>query len=78
MATVVGIAGRHALRIEASHRNQPNKNKLVLYKPITFMHKTLRTIVVLNTYVVGMGVKMKNSDKYLHFKTHLIINEKAS
>ena len=34
MAAIVGIASRRGLRIEAHHRNQPNKSKLVLYKPL--------------------------------------------
>ena len=32
MATVVGIVSKRGLTIEACHRNQPNKNKLALYK----------------------------------------------
>ena len=32
MAAVIGIDSRHGLIIEAHHRNQPYKTKLVLYK----------------------------------------------
>ena len=32
MAAVVAIGDERDLRIEASHRNQPNKSKLSLYK----------------------------------------------
>ena len=34
MAAIVGIVSRCGLRIEARRRNQPNKSKLVLYKPL--------------------------------------------
>ena len=34
MAAIVGIVGRHGLIIEAHHRNQPNKSKTALYKPL--------------------------------------------
>ena len=36
MAAIVGIdiPGRFGLRIEVCHRNQPNKSKLSLYKPL--------------------------------------------
>ena len=34
MAVVVGIISSHDLRIEALHRSQPNKSKLVLYYPL--------------------------------------------
>ena len=34
MAAVVGIISRHGLTIETCCKNQPNKNKLVLYKPL--------------------------------------------
>ena len=34
MTTVVSIVSRHGLRIEAHHRNQHNKTKLALYKPL--------------------------------------------
>ena len=34
MAAVVGIISGRGLRIEAHHRNQPNKSKLVLFNPL--------------------------------------------
>ena len=34
IAAIVGIVSRGSLRIEARRRNQPNKNKLALYKPL--------------------------------------------
>ena len=34
MAAVVGIVSRRGLTIEACHKNQPNKSKLALYKPL--------------------------------------------
>ena len=34
MAAIVGIVSRRGLRIEACHRNQPNKSKIALYKPL--------------------------------------------
>ena len=34
MAAIVGIISRHGLTIKAHHRNQPNKSKLALYKPL--------------------------------------------
>ena len=34
MATLVSTISRHSLTIEMHNRNQPNKSKLVLYKPL--------------------------------------------
>ena len=34
IATTVSIISRHGLIIDVRHRNQPNKSKLVLYKPL--------------------------------------------
>ena len=34
MAAVSQFVSRHGLKIEACHRNQPNKSKLVLLKPL--------------------------------------------
>ena len=36
VATVAGIVSKHGLTIEAHCRNQLNKTKLVLYKPIIY------------------------------------------
>ena len=42
MAAIVGIVSRHGLRIEACHRNQPNKSKLVLYKSLLCLYSHLK------------------------------------
>ena len=34
MAAIVSIISRRGLTIKVHHRNQPNKSKLVLYKPL--------------------------------------------
>ena len=34
MADVVITVSRYGLRIEACHKNQPNKSKLALYNPL--------------------------------------------
>ena len=34
MVAIVGIVSRCGLRIEARRKNQPNKSKLALYKPL--------------------------------------------
>ena len=34
MAAIVSIVSRRGLSIDAHHRHQPNKSKLVLYKPL--------------------------------------------
>ena len=36
MAAIVGIVSMRGLRIEACHRNQPNKSKPALYKPALY------------------------------------------
>ena len=33
---IVGIVGRHGLRIETHHRSQPNKSNVVLYNPLLY------------------------------------------
>ena len=42
MAAIVGIVSRRGLRIEARHRNQPNKSKLALYKPLLRLYSHLK------------------------------------
>ena len=37
MAAVVGIASMHGLKIDGHRRNQPNKSKLALYKPLLLL-----------------------------------------
>ena len=41
MAAIVSIISRRGLTIEARHRNQPNKSKLSLYKPLLCLYKPL-------------------------------------
>ena len=41
MAAIVGIISRHGLTIEPSHRSQPNKSKLALYKPWIWLKEEL-------------------------------------
>ena len=48
MAAVIGIASRRGLRIEAHHRNQPNKSKLVLYKVLLRLCSHLKQPYVSN------------------------------
>ena len=38
MAALVGIVSRRGLRIEVRRRNQPNKSKLALYKPLLYLY----------------------------------------
>ena len=48
MAAIVGIISRHGLRIEASHRNQANKSKLALYKPLLCLYSRLKQLYISN------------------------------
>ena len=48
MAAIVGIVSRRGLRIEARHKNQPNKSKLVLYKPLLRLYSHLKQPYVSN------------------------------
>ena len=41
MAAIVCIVNRHGLTIEACHRNQPNKSKLALHKPLLHFNSQL-------------------------------------
>ena len=36
MVAVVSIVNRCGLSVDVHHRNQPNKNKLLLYKPLIY------------------------------------------
>ena len=47
MAAIVGITSRRGLRIE-THRNQPNKSKLALYKPLLHFYSYLKQPYVSN------------------------------
>ena len=61
MAAIVNIDSRHGLRIEAHHRNQPNKSKLALYKPLLHFYSHLKQLYISNktehfSYKSGCGV----------------------
>ena len=61
MAAVVGIISRRGLKIEVHHRNQPNKSKLVLYKPLLHFYSHLKQLYMSNktecfSYKGGYGV----------------------
>ena len=62
MAAIVGIISRCGLRIEACHRNQPNKSKLALYKPLLCLYSHLKQPPIGNktkcfSYKGGCGVR---------------------
>ena len=61
MAAIVGIVSRRGLRIGALHRNQANKSKLVLYKPLLHLHSHLKQQYISNrtkcfSYKGGRGM----------------------
>ena len=61
MAAIVGIVMRRGLRIEARHRNQTNKSKLALYKPLLRLYSHLKQPPISNKtkhfgYKGGCGV----------------------
>ena len=61
MAAIVGIVTRRGLRIEARHRNQTNKSKLALYKPLLRLYSHLKQPPISNKtkyfgYKGGCGV----------------------
>ena len=61
MAAIVGIVSRRGLSIEAYRRNQPNKSKLVLYKPLLRSYSHLKQPYISNkmkrfSYKGGCGV----------------------
>ena len=62
MAAIVGVVSRRGLRIEARRRNQPNKNKLALYKPLLCLYSHLKQPYISNktkhfSYKGGCGVR---------------------
>ena len=62
MAAIVSIVSRRGLRIEARHRNQPNKSKLSLYKPLLCLYSHLKQPYISNktkhfSYKGGCGVR---------------------
>ena len=67
MAAIVGIISRRGLRIEVRRRNQPNKSKLLLYKPLLRLYSHLKQPYISNktkrfSYKGGCGV---------HGRTHI-------
>ena len=61
MAAIVSITSRQGLRIEAHCRNQPNKNKVALYKPLLHFYSHLKQLYTSNkmehfSYKGGCGI----------------------
>ena len=48
MAAIVDIVGRRGLRIEVCRRNQPDKSKLALYKPLLHLYSHLKQPYISN------------------------------
>ena len=48
MAAIFGIISRCGLRIEACRRNQPNKSKPALYKPLLCLYSHLKQPYISN------------------------------
>ena len=48
MAAIVGIVSRRGLRIEVCRRNQANKSKLALYKPLLCLYSHLKQPYISN------------------------------
>ena len=64
MAAIVGIISRCGLRIEVRRRNQPNKSKLALYKPLLRLYSHLKQPPISNkakrfNYKGGYGVRSR-------------------
>ena len=62
MAAIVDIVSRRGLRIGARRRNQPNKGKLALYKPLLRLYSHLKQPYISNktkcfSYKGGHGVR---------------------
>ena len=59
VAALFSIISRHGLRNEARHRNQPNKSKLALYKPLltfTVIQNSCTRVTSQSTSVIKVGV----------------------
>ena len=58
MAAFVNIISRHGLTIVTRHTNQPNKNKLALYKPLIHICSHLKQFhhMIIKVSVVCVGV----------------------
>ena len=48
MGAIVGFVSRHGLTIEAHGRNQPNKSKVALYKPLLHFYSDLKKLYIRN------------------------------
>ena len=48
MAAIVGIVSRRGFRNEVRHRNQPNKNKLALWKQLLYFYSHLKQLYMNN------------------------------
>ena len=48
MSAILSIISRHGLRNEARHRNQPNKSKLALYKPLIHFYSHSKQLYTSN------------------------------
>ena len=48
MAAIVNIISRRGLAIKAHCRNQPNKSKLALYKPLLHFYSHLKQLYISN------------------------------
>ena len=46
MAAIVSIISRHGFTIEAHCRNQPNKSKLALYKPLFHFYINIKQLYI--------------------------------
>ena len=61
MAAIVNIVSKRGLKNEAHHRNQLNKSKLALYKPLVYFYSNLKQLYMSNktehfSYKGGYGV----------------------
>ena len=62
MAAIVGIVIRRGITIELSHRNQPNRSKLALYKLFLHFYSKLKQLYISTkmehfVYKGGFGIR---------------------
>ena len=55
MAAIVDIVSGRGLRIGARRRNQPNKSKLGLYKPLLRLYSHLKQLYIKNKAVLSLN-----------------------
>ena len=72
-AAIVSIIGKGSLRNEASHRNQSNKSKLALYKPLLHFYNHLKELYMSNktehfSYKGGCGIRGRTCIKAIKEK----------